>query len=248
MGKRAAAQACHGYPGQASEPWHACPLKSSFSPLALRAKNPPPPGQPFLCKLHLYSYTNHPYNFYMDIAELVREAKQGSAGAQKCLFDLWADKMLLHCMRYVKNRENAEEILLDGFYKFFKALNGFTWQGESALYGWLKKIMVNECLMFLRKKHVFTIVTESMADEIPLDEQAIDRLSAAEIFDMILQLPIGYRTVFNLYAVEGMNHREVAGLLGISEGTSKSQLSKARSLLQKMLLQKGTEYGKRKTQ
>ncbi len=184
----------------------------------------------------------------MDIAELVREAKQGGAGAQKCLFDLWADKMLLYCMRYVKSRENAEEILLDGFYKFFKGLNGFTWQGEAALYAWLKKIMVNECLMFLRKKNVFTIVTESAADNIALDEQAIDHLSATEIFDMIVQLPTGYRTVFNLYAVEGMNHSEVAELLGISEGTSKSQLSKARSLLQKMLLQKGTEYGKRKTQ
>ncbi|HEY4147637.1 MAG TPA: sigma-70 family RNA polymerase sigma factor [Chitinophagaceae bacterium] len=183
----------------------------------------------------------------MDVSQLVREAKQGSAGAQKCLFDLMADKMLLHCMRYVKNRENAEELLLDGFYKFFKGLPGFTWQGEAALYAWLKKIMVNECLMFLRKKNVFTIVSESVMDEIPLDEQAIDRLSAAEIFEMIVQLPTGYRTVFNLYAIEGMNHGEVAALMGITEGTSKSQLSKARSLLQKMLLQKGTEYGRRKT-
>jgi RNA polymerase sigma factor (sigma-70 family) len=183
----------------------------------------------------------------MDIAELVKEAKQGSAAAQKCLFDLLADKMLLHCRRYVKNRENAEEVLLDGFYKFFKGLSGFTYQGDPALYAWIKRIMINECLMFLRKKNVFTIVTESEAEEISLEADIISELSATEILELILQLPVGYRTVFNLYSIEGMNHREISELMGISEGTSKSQLSKARSLLQKMLVQKGTDYVKRKT-
>src|SRR5882724_6411233 len=158
----------------------------------------------------------------MDLYELVREAKQGSAAAQRYLFDLMADKMMMLCRRYVKNRENAEEIMLDGFYKFFKALPGFNWEGEAALHAWIKRIMINECLMFLRKKNVFTIVTDTVADEMILDDDAIQRLSATEIFGMIVQLPIGYRTVFNLYAIEGMNHREVAGLLGISEGTSKS--------------------------
>jgi RNA polymerase sigma factor (sigma-70 family) len=186
------------------------------------------------------------HKFYMELSALVKEAKQGSEAAQKCLFDLLADKMLLHCRRYVKNAETAEEILLDGFYKFFKALPAFRYEGEAALYGWLKKIMINECLMHLRKKNVFTIVTESVAEEIPLEEDAISRLSAAEIFNIIVQLPVGYRTVFNLHAIEGMNHGEIASLLGISEGTSKSQLSKARSLLQKMLVQHGTEYAKQK--
>jgi len=155
--------------------------------------------------------------------------------------------MLLHCRRYVKNREDAEEILLDGFYKFFKNLPAFNYQGEPALYAWLKKIMINECLMFLRKKNVFNIVTDIIAAEIPLEEEALNNLSAAEIFRMIIQLPVGYRTVFNLYAIEGMTHGEVALLMGISEGTSKSQLSKAKSLLQKMLAQKGSGYDKRKT-
>jgi RNA polymerase sigma-70 factor (ECF subfamily) len=183
----------------------------------------------------------------MDLAELVREAKQGSAAAQKCLFDLLADKMHMVCRRYVKNRENAEEILLDGFYKIFRAMGGFHYEGEGAFYAWVKKIMVNECLMFLRKKNAFNLVTESSAEEIPLDETTLSQLSASEIFSLIVQLPVGYRTVFNLYAIEGMNHREVADLLKISEGTSKSQLSKARSLLQKMLLQNGIEYVRRKT-
>src|SRR5450432_2094193 len=183
----------------------------------------------------------------MNIADLVNEAKHGSAAAQKYLFDKLSDRMILLCRRYVKNKEDAEEILLDGFYKFFKNLPSFNYQGEAAVYAWLKRIMINECLMFLRKKNVFTIITEMVPEEIPLQEQALNNLSAAEIFNMVVQLPVGYRTVFNLYVIEGMTHREIAALLGINEGTSKSQLSKARSLLQKMLLQKEINHGQRKT-
>ena len=184
----------------------------------------------------------------METSELIKEAKQGSAAAQKCLFDQWSEKMLLVCRRYVKNSEDAEELLLDGFYKFFKKLSSFNYQGDAALYVWLKRIMINECLMFLRKKNVFTIVTEATAAEMPLQEEALNNLSADEIFNLIVQLPVGYRTVFNLHVIEGMPHREIAELLVISEGTSKSQFSKAKILLQKLLLQNNTEYVKRKTQ
>ncbi len=183
----------------------------------------------------------------MDLSELIREARQGSAAAQKCLFDLFADKLMLVCTRYVKNREDAEEILLDGFYKFFKNLSSFNYQGEAALVAWLKKIMINECLMILRKKNVLAIVTEAAAENIALEEEGLNNLSAKEIFDLIVQLPVGYRTVFNLYAVEGMDHKEIAGLMGIAEGTSKSQLSKAKALLQKNLSQKGAGYDKQKS-
>ena len=182
----------------------------------------------------------------MNTSELVKEAKQGSTAAQKCLFDQFADKMLVVCQRYVKNPEDAEELLLDGFYKFFTKIASFTYQGDAALYAWLKRIMINECLMFLRKKNVFHIVPESSAAEIPFEEEALNNLSAAEIFNLIVQLPMGYRTVFNLSIVEGMDHKEIAGLLGITEGTSKSQLSRAKSLLQKMLLNQGIAYDKRK--
>ncbi len=184
----------------------------------------------------------------MDIAQLIKEAKHGSAAAQKCIFDLLSDRMMLICRRYVKSREDAEEVLLDGFYKFFKNISNFSYQGDAALQAWVKRIMINECLMLLRKKNVFTIVTESAAEEIALEEEALDHLSAKEIFDLIIQLPVGYRTVFNLYVIEGMEHKEIAGLMGIAEGTSKSQLSKAKSLLQKNLLQNGTGYAKRKSQ
>lgn len=183
----------------------------------------------------------------MNISQLIKEANKGSAAAQKCLFDEMSGKMLMLCCRYVKSREDAEEILLDGFYKFFKALSTFNYQGDAALHGWLKRIMVNECLMFLRKKNVFTMVTQTEAEDIPLEEQALNNLSAVEIFNLLLQLPVGYRTVFNLHVIEGYEHKEIAVLLGISDGTSKSQLSKAKALLQKILLQKGTDYVKRKT-
>ncbi len=184
----------------------------------------------------------------MDTAELVKEAKQGSAAAQKCLFDLMADKLLMICWRYIKTREDAEELMLDGFYKFFKNLSSFNYQGEAALFAWVKKIMVNECLMFLRKKNVFTIVSDTTIGDIPLEEEALNNLSAAEIFNLIIQLPVGYRTVFNLYEIENLKHNEIATLLNISENTSKSQLYKAKNLLQKMLLAKGIEYVKRKSQ
>jgi RNA polymerase sigma-70 factor (ECF subfamily) len=190
--------------------------------------------------------TTIPFVFYMNLSELVKEAKQGSTAAQQCLFDRLSGRMLLLCRRYVKNEENAEEVLLDGFYKFFKGLAAFSWEGEAALYAWIKRIMINECLMLLRKKNVFTITTEPAEGEMTLDEDALDKLSAEEIFRLVAQLPVGYRTVFNLYAIEGAGHKEIAALLDISEGTSKSQLSKARSLLQKMLIQKGTVYVKRK--
>ena len=183
----------------------------------------------------------------MNLSDLIKEAKQGSNAAQKCLFDEMSGKLLIICRRYVKNTEDAEEIMLDGFYKFFKSLSAFTYQGDAALFSWMKRIMINECLMFLRKKNVFTIISDTAAEDISLEEEALNNFSASEIFNLILQLPVGYRTVFNLYEIEGMKHNEIAPLLGISENTSKSQLFKAKNLLQKMLLTKGIEYVKRRS-
>ena len=184
----------------------------------------------------------------MDLSELVKEAKKGNLPAQKCLFDQMAAPLLMICRRYVKNTEDAEEILLDGFFKFFKYLSSFSYQGEAAIFSWIKKIMVNECLMFLRKKKVFTIISDYEVEDIALPGEVLDKLSADEIFNLIVQLPVGYRTVFNLYEIEGMNHREIARALGIAEGTSKSQLSKAKNLLQKLLLEKGITYVRERSQ
>lgn len=178
---------------------------------------------------------------------MIEEARSGSAAAQRYLFDRFSDPMMAVCCRYVKAREDAEEIMLDGLYKFFSNLDGFRYQGDAALFGWVKRIMINECLMFLRKKNVFSMLTESAAEEVVVASEELAGLTAAEIFSLIIQLPVGYRTVFNLYAIEGMEHKEIARLLGIAEGTSRSQLSKAKILLQKMLMQKGISYVKRKS-
>ena len=183
----------------------------------------------------------------MTLPELIRETKAGSVAAQQYLFDQLSPRLLILCRRYVKNPEDAEERMLDGFYKFFKNLSSFHYQSDAALYAWLKRVMINECLMHLRKKNVFKIVSESAANDIPWEEDMLDNLSAAEIFNLVVQLPVGYRTVFNLYMIEGMEHKEIAGLLDISEGTSKSQLSKAKNLLQKMLLSKGIDYVKHRS-
>lgn len=183
----------------------------------------------------------------MDISILINEARSGSAAAEKCLFDLYADPMMAVCCRYLKRREEAEEVLLDGFFKFFKSLSGFQYQGEAALYTWLKRIMVRECLMELRKKKAFSILPEADASEVSFEEQTLAGMSAEEIISTIIQLPVGYRTVFNLYVIEGMEHKEIAEALGIAEGTSKSQLSKAKLLLQKLLLKRGIGYDTRKT-
>src|SRR5882757_3553537 len=105
----------------------------------------------------------------MDIASFIKDAAKGNAAAQKCLFDRFADPMMAVCCRYIKNREDAEEMLLDGFFKFFRHLPGFTYQGEAALYSWIKTIMVRECLMFLRKKNVFTMQAEVEAEQITME-------------------------------------------------------------------------------
>jgi RNA polymerase sigma factor (sigma-70 family) len=182
----------------------------------------------------------------MDTSKLVKEAKHGIAASQKCLFDQFSDKLMLVCRRYLKSNEDAEEALLNGFYKFFKNVGSFQYNGEAQLYAWLKKIMVNECLMMLRSRNVFKIFTEDAATGLQLEEDALNNLSAKEILELILELPVGYRTIFNLHVIEGMNHKEIATLTGVTEGTSKSQLSKARVLLQKKLLQNGLDYDKRK--
>lgn len=183
----------------------------------------------------------------MNIAEQLEDARAGNAAAQKFLFDHLADPMMALCCRYVKNRADAEELVLDGFYKFFSHLAEFRYQGEAALYAWIRTIMVRECLMFLRRQHVFSMLSAEAAEEIAPETEPLAGLSAAEIFDLIVQLPVGYRTVFNLYVIEGMEHKEIATALGISEGTSKSQLSKGKLLLQKMLVKKGIQYVTRKT-
>jgi RNA polymerase sigma-70 factor (ECF subfamily) len=155
--------------------------------------------------------------------------------AQKYLFDRWSEHMLMLCNRYVHNLHDAEEMMLNGFFNFFRSIDKYQHTGDDSLCAWLKKIMVNECLMFLRKKGTLKIVEEQNANYVADEVHIESKLAAAEMYKLIVSLPVGYRTVFNLYVVEGFTHKQIAELLGISEGASKSQLSKARESLKKAL-------------
>jgi RNA polymerase sigma factor (sigma-70 family) len=184
---------------------------------------------------------------YMDHTTAIDRCKKGDPAAQRHLFDEYAAPMMLVCRRYVKRAEDAEEMLLNGFFKFFQQIDRFQDAGAGSIAPWLRKIMVNECLMFLRSHHHLQMAPEVTEEMMAIDEEAIQKLSADEIYQYIIQLPVGYRTVFNLYVMEEMTHREIADVLGISEGTSKSQLSKARGLLQKIIRTNEQVYASRKS-
>lgn len=183
----------------------------------------------------------------MELQQLVKECGKGRASAQKALYERFARPLFLLCRRYLRNDEAAEEVLHNGFLKCFDGIGRLAWVNEAATVGWLKRIMVNECLMHLRRHNSFLQVALEDAPELPEDERILEGLEASEIFQLITRLPTGYRTVFNLYVLEEYSHKEIAVLLGISEGTSKSQLSKARQLLQQFLIQSNPDYALRQT-
>ncbi|TAM95978.1 MAG: sigma-70 family RNA polymerase sigma factor [Chitinophagaceae bacterium] len=171
----------------------------------------------------------------MELSEAIYGCKKNNPTAQQYLFDQYSEQMYALCYRYVKNAEDAEELMLDGFFNFFRKIDHFLYSGESSVLPWLKKIMINECLMFLRKNKSFINIALEDYEDVSLSNQIIERISAKDIYRMILELPVGYRTVFNLFVIEGLSHKEIAKTLHITEGTSKSQLSKARNILQLMI-------------
>ncbi|GAB3539178.1 RNA polymerase sigma factor [Spirosoma fluminis] len=169
--------------------------------------------------------------FFTTEAQLVKALKQGENRAHKVVYDRYAGKMLAVCTRYCANRDDAEEVMLDGFMRVFEKISQF--REDGSLEGWIRRIMVTESLMFLRKN-------KQWRQEVSMDDVAVEpdyewadtALNENELLRIVNQLPDGYRTVFNLYAIEGYSHAEIAETLGITEGTSKSQLSRARTLLQ----------------
>jgi RNA polymerase sigma-70 factor (ECF subfamily) len=154
----------------------------------------------------------------MDDSALIKDCLSGNVRAQKTLFDRFAPKMLGVCMRYCKSKEQAEDVLQDGFE------------------GWIRKIMVNTSLDSLRKEMKISadVDLESAGDQSE-SEKVLAELTAAEIVELITSMPDGYRVVFNLFAIEGYSHQEIADTLGITESTSKSQYSRARAYLRKKL-------------
>lgn len=173
--------------------------------------------------------------------KLIERCKQNDRLAQKAVYERYSSKMFGVCRRYVKTTENTEEVLLMGFCKVFKKIDTFS--GEGSFEGWIRRIMVNESLMFLRKNYRFN--EHADISEMPVravEVNAEDDLAAQDILNLLEQLPTGYRTVFNLYVIEGYKHREIAEQLGISINTSKSQLILAKKKL-KQMIQKSEQLG-----
>ena len=170
-----------------------------------------------------------------DHQTLLKSCMAGDRTSQAALYTMYAPKMLGTCLWYAKNKEEAEEILQDGFIRVFRFIHQFS--GKGSFEGWIRKIMVNAALQKHRKNNPLMIVSplERSIIEIPEFPDILEKLASKDLLKMVQNLPPSYRIVFTLHVLEGMKHREIAQLLGISEGTSKSNLFDARNLLKKAL-------------
>ena len=167
----------------------------------------------------------------MDEHELIRGCLRGSAQCQRDLYERFAGKMFAVCLRYARTREDAADILQEGFVKVFTKLGQFQFQGSFE--GWIRRVMVNTALRaYQKQRYDFEQSGYERLPEMPVDPDAMSMLSEAELLNLVRQLPDGYRAVFNLVAIEGFSHAEAAEFLGIQESTSRSQLTKARRHLE----------------
>jgi RNA polymerase sigma-70 factor (ECF subfamily) len=167
--------------------------------------------------------------------KLIESCRKGDRAAQKVMYDCLAPKMFPVCIRYVGNREAAEDVLQDGFITLFTHLESY--KGEGSFEGWARKIFVTTALMELRKKDALKMSEELEAARGMKAETVsqIQSIGYKDLMKIITQLPPGFRTVFNMYAIEGYSHKEIGEELGISETTSRTQLSRARVWLQNKL-------------
>ncbi len=179
---------------------------------------------------------------YKSEKKLIARALHNSRRAQKELFDQYSSKMLSVARYYIKDLHEAEDAMVVGFFKAFDKLN--TFKNEGNFEGWLRKIVVNECLSILRKKKGVYVTDEIDQISDHVDNDLIEHYNADDIQNLIDELPKGYKEVFLLYAIEGYKHKEISKMLGISIGTSKSQLSKARKVLQQLLLESNNKQFK----
>lgn len=172
----------------------------------------------------------------MSDEQIVNGCRAGKAFYQRQLYEKFQAKMLGVCIRYVNNKDEAQDILQDGFIQIFNKID--TFRGNGSLEGWIRKIMVNTALQHLRKNksmnHQESL--DGLEEKIESQTFTIESIEAKDILKFIRELPEGYRTVFNMYAIEGYSHKEIAEQLNISVNTSFSQFSRAKSLLQKLMI------------
>lgn len=166
--------------------------------------------------------------------QMVRALQKGDSKAQRYFYDKYATRMLAVCVRYLTDQMEAEDVMIEGFMKVFDRIGQF--KGEGSFEGWVRRLITNEALMRLRtRRHIEVDIEEPEAQYQANFDLADSSLEADDLLVLIEKLPTGYRTVFNLYAIEGYSHAEIAEQLEITESTSKSQLHRARGLLQQML-------------
>ncbi|MDL2278466.1 sigma-70 family RNA polymerase sigma factor [Parabacteroides sp. OttesenSCG-928-G07] len=171
----------------------------------------------------------------MNEQQLIEGCRKGDRKAQKTLYDLFSRKMMGVCLRYVNDRETARDVLQEGFVKVFTAINSFS--GSGSFEGWMRKIFVNCALEYLRKSDVLRESTDldNTSELIQPNSSVIAELSAAELMKIVQELPDGFRMVFNMFAIEGYSHKEIADMLHITESTSRSQYTRARQILQRRI-------------
>lgn len=171
----------------------------------------------------------------MNEQQLIAGCKSRNRLAQRELYEKYSRKMLAVCLRYVNDKETARDLMQDGFIKVFTSIDTYT--GSGAFEGWLRKIFVNCAFEYLRRSDVLRESTDldNTAELVQPDSNAISDLSAAELMQLVRDLPAGFRTVFNMFAVEGYSHKEISEVLGITESTSRSQYTRAKQWLQKKI-------------
>lgn len=175
----------------------------------------------------------HLYYRYMDLDSILKGIKNKDRQAQRALYDTYAPVLMSIGMRYMKDVQQAEDMVAEAFFKIFTRIH--TYKETGSFEGWMKRIMINECLMEIRKNQRRNLHVSIDEVDLDTDPVALDKLSAEEIISTINELPEGYRTVFNMYVIDGYKHREIADILGISIHTSKSQLIMAKRKLQQLL-------------
>ncbi|NVN19734.1 sigma-70 family RNA polymerase sigma factor [Muricauda sp. HICW] len=169
--------------------------------------------------------------------QLIKKSIKGDQQAQRLLYDKFSPKMLGVCRQYIKDLQFAEDVMIHGFVKVFNHLSSY--QHKGSFEGWIRTIMVRESISYLRKRQ-FVVYDDAVVDSNTIVSTTNDGILDVEyVQHLIDELPEGYKAVFLLYAIEGYGHKEIAELLEISEGTSKSQLFKARKMLQENLSLKG---------
>jgi RNA polymerase sigma-70 factor (ECF subfamily) len=166
----------------------------------------------------------------MSLEKLINRCKQRDIRAQSEVYQLFAGKLFALCLKYSKNYQEAQDNLQDGFITIFSKIEQYKFKGSFE--GWLKRIIINTALQKYREKNVLNLISEEIPEEIEVEIDELD-ISLDFLLKIIQELPNRYRLVFNMYVLDGYSHREIAELLEISEGTSKSNLSRGRYILKK---------------